>query len=161
MKKLIYMGLLIFLCLPMYACTQSDYDTSEEKAETPSDITLNKKEMKLKITVGDKTATAVLYDNPTSRDFVKALPLTVKMDDYSNTEKVFYPSPKLSTKGAPKGFDPSAGDITLYAPWGNVALFYKDFGYSSGLISMGRITSGMEAFTVSGSITVKFALAEE
>ncbi|WP_090390291.1 cyclophilin-like fold protein [Niabella drilacis] len=114
--------------------------------------------MKLKITIGDKTATAILYDNPTSRDFAAMLPLTVKLDDYSNTEKIFYPSCKLSTKDAPAGFDPSIGDITLYAPWGNIALFYKDFGYSNGLISLGKITSGMDAFTVKGSATVKFEL---
>ncbi|MGC4233679.1 MAG: cyclophilin-like fold protein [Niabella sp.] len=112
--------------------------------------------MKLKITIGDKTATAVLYDNPTSRDFVTMLPLTVKMDDYSNTEKIFYLSRKLSVKDAPAGFDPSIGDITLYAPWGNIALFYKDFGYSNGLISLGKITSGIEAFSVKGSVRVKF-----
>lgn len=79
--------------------------------------------MKLKITIRDKTATAILYDNPTSRDFSAILPVTVKMDDYSNTEKIFYPSRKLSVKDAPAGFDRSIGDITLYAPWGNIALF--------------------------------------
>jgi hypothetical protein len=42
--------------------------------------------MKLRIIIGDKTATAILYDNPTSRDFAIILPLTIKMDDYSNTE---------------------------------------------------------------------------
>ncbi len=114
----------------------------------------------LKLTIGDKTATAVLYDNATARDFKSRLPFTVTMTDYAGTEKIFYPDPKLSTEGAPAGFDPSIGDITVYAPWGNVALFYKDFGYSSGLISVGKITGGMEAFTVSGSITVKFELAE-
>lgn len=98
---------------------------------------------------------------PTSRDFVALLPLTVKMDDYSNTEKIFYPSRKLSTQHAPAGFDPSVGDITLYAPWGNIALFYKDFGYSRGLISLGKITGGMEAFAVNGSITVTFELVAE
>lgn len=158
MKKLIYTVMLISLTVQTYACSPSDHDITKRETETPSDTTPNPKDMKLKITIGDKTATAVLYDNPTSRDFAKRLPLTVKMDDYSNTEKIFYPEPKLSTEGAPAGFDPSIGDITVYGPWGNVALFYKDFGYSRGLISMGKITSGIEAFTVNGSITVKFEL---
>ncbi len=158
MKTLIYISLLISVSLQCYACSSPD-DIVKEEIQNPTDTTSNTKEMKLKLTIGDKTATAVLYDNPTSRDFVTLLPLTVKMDDYSNTEKIFYPSRKLSTQGAPRGFDPSVGDITLYAPWGNIALFYKDFGYSNGLISLGKITSGMEAFTVSGSITVKIELA--
>jgi Cyclophilin-like family len=39
--------------------------------------------------------------------------------------------------GSMAGSDPSIGDIAYYAPWGNLALFYKDFGYSNGLITLG------------------------
>lgn len=152
MKKILYTIILILGCTQLYACN-ADKETNTPKEETPKQDT-----MKLKITIGNKTATAVLYDNATSRDFAKRLPLTVKMDDYSNTEKIFYPEPKLSTEGAPAGFDPSVGDLTVYAPWGNVALFYKDFGYSRGLVSFGKIISGIEHFTVSGSVTVTFEL---
>jgi hypothetical protein len=45
---------------------------------------------------------------------------------------------KLSTKGAPAGVDPDVGEITYYAPWGNLAIFRKDFGYSEGLIRLGK-----------------------
>lgn len=146
--------ILIIGCTQLYACTADKEDhTAIKENNTPKQDT-----MKLKITIGNKIATAVLYDNPTGRDFATLLPLTIKMDDYSNTEKIFYPSRKLSTKDAPKGYDPSVGDITLYAPWGNIALFYKDFGYSNGLISVGKITRGIEHFTVSGSVTVTFEL---
>lgn len=93
-------------------------------------------DMKLKITIGDRVLTATLYDNPTSRDLISMLPLTTTLEDYASTEKIFYPDRKLSTEGAPGGFDPSVGDITYYAPWGDVAIFYKDFGYASGLISI-------------------------
>jgi hypothetical protein len=31
------------------------------------------------------------------------------------------------------------GDITYYAPWGNLAIFYRDFGYSPGLVRLGHI----------------------
>lgn len=148
MKKILYTIILILGCTQLYACNASKKENNTPKQDT----------MKLKITIGNKTATAVLYDNPTGRDFATLLPLTVKMDDYSNTEKIFYPSRKLSAKDAPKGFDPSVGDITLYAPWGNIALFYKDFGYSNGLISVGKITNGIEHFAVSGSVTVTFEL---
>jgi hypothetical protein len=52
----------------------------------------------------------------------------------------------LSSKGAPAGTDPSVGDIAYYAPWGNIAIFYQDFGFSEGLIKLGHIDSGIEAF---------------
>jgi hypothetical protein len=114
--------------------------------------------MKLKITVGDEIVMATAYDNPTSRDFISLLPLTLTLKDYHSTEKISDLPKKLSTKGAPAGHDPSIGDITYYAPWGNLALFYKDFGYSSGLIAIAKIDSGMKAFNVSNSVNVKIEL---
>ncbi|MCD2422172.1 hypothetical protein LQ567_05315 [Niabella pedocola] len=116
--------------------------------------------MKLKITIGGKTASAVLYDNPASRDFATLLPVTLELEDYNQTEKIATLSKKLSAKNAPDGFDPSAGDIAYYAPWGNICIFYKDFGYSSGLISLGKIISGIEVFSVKGSVTVKIEVEQ-
>lgn len=46
------------------------------------------------------------------------------------------------------------GDLTYYAPWGNLALFYRDFGYANGLIKLGHIDDGIEVFNVSGTVTV-------
>lgn len=37
------------------------------------------------------------------------------------------------------------GYLTLFAPWGNLAIFYRDFRYSEGLVSIGRVTHGIEA----------------
>jgi hypothetical protein len=116
--------------------------------------------MKLKITIGDKVATATLNDNPTTKDFISLLPLTLTLTDYNATEKISDLPKKLSAKDAPAGYKPSIGDITLYAPWGNLAIFYKDFSYSTGLISLGKITSGMEAVNVSGPVNAKFELVQ-
>ena len=114
--------------------------------------------VKIKITIGQKTALAILYDNPTSKEFVALFPLTLEMEDYNRTEKINLLTQRLTSENAPKGFDPSAGDITYYEPWGNIALFYKDFSYSNGLISLGKITLGLEAFAVNGAVTAKFEL---
>lgn len=149
MKKLIYTIILLVSCTQLHACNK-DKKLNKPKQES----------MKLKITIGENTATAILYDNPTSRDFATMLPITVEMDDYANTEKIFYPSKKLSTEDAPKGFKPSEGDITLYAPWGNIALFYKDFSYSNGLIPLGKITNGIEYFRAKEKITVTIELEQ-
>lgn len=116
--------------------------------------------MKLKITIGEKTAFAVLNDQPASRDFATQLPLSLKMEDYNKTEKISMLNQKLASENAPSGFKPSKGDLTYYEPWGNLALFYKDYSYSNGLISLGRITSGLEYFQVSGTINVKFELIQ-
>jgi hypothetical protein len=61
----------------------------------------------------------------------------------------------LSTEGAPAGFDPSVGDLTYYAPWGNLAIFYKEGNYASGLVPMGRVESGLEKLAaLEGDVTI-------
>lgn len=114
--------------------------------------------MKLRIQVGDKLAEAVLYNNPTSLDFAALLPLTLTLRDYNNTEKVSDLSKRLTTQSAPNGYTAYVGDLTYYAPWGNLALFYKNFTYATGLVSLGKITSGMEAFNTKDAVIVKIEL---
>jgi hypothetical protein len=117
--------------------------------------------MKIRMNVEGTAITATLEDNETARDFVSLLPMTLTLEDYAATEKISYLPRKLSTKGAPPGCDPSVGDITYYAPWGNLALFYKDFGYSSGLVKLGSFDSGVEALNRFGSLRVTIELIKE
>lgn len=117
--------------------------------------------MKIRIKIQNDVITATLADNATSRDFVYLLPMTVTLNDYASTEKITYLPRRLSTDGAPEGSDPAIGDITYYAPWGNLAIFYKDFSYSSGLIKLGKIDSGGEALNVTGAMQATFELADE
>lgn len=56
------------------------------------------------------------------------------------------------------GFDPSVGDITYYAPWGNLAIFYKDFGYSNGLINLGRIDNDIKELNKGSSFNIRIEL---
>lgn len=98
-----------------------------------------------------------MLDNATSRDFISLLPLSLTLSDYAGTEKVSDLPRRLSTEGAPSGSDPSVGDIALYAPWGNLAIFYKDFGYARGLIVLGRIDTGGENLSkLSGDVKVEW-----
>ena len=49
------------------------------------------------------------------------------------------------------------GDITIYVPWGNVAIFYKNGSRSNDLIRIGRIDgNGIEALSIPGSLSVRF-----
>ena len=100
--------------------------------------------MKIRLSAGNTVLTATMLDNETSRDLMSLLPLTVTFKDYAGTEKITYLPRRLSSKGAPKGTNPSVGDIAYYAPWGNIAIFYQDFGFSEGLIKLGHIASGIE-----------------
>lgn len=115
------------------------------------------------LTVGNTTAEAELYDNATARDLLSRLPLTLEFSDYNNTEKIAYlpNNERLDTSGAPASFDPSVGDVTVYAPWGNLAVFYRDFRLSSGLVPVGKLNGeAIELFaSQNGNFTVTIAAA--
>lgn len=116
---------------------------------------------RLRIVVGDRILTAALYDNPTARDFISRLPLTVDLSDYGGMEKVFTPSPRLTTNGSSSGFKPKAGDIASYAPWANVAIYYRNGTSSGSLIPIGHIEGNMDALSVSSSVrNVRFELVD-
>ena len=117
--------------------------------------------MKIRMMLDDRVITATLNDSKTSQAFISQLPLTLTLEDYSATEKIGYLPERLSTEDAPAGSDPSVGDITYYAPWGNLAIFYKDFGYSSGLVILGQIDEdGIEALNVHGNVNVTIERVE-
>ena len=122
-----------------------------EEPDTPAATSL-----KASITVGDRTITATMEDNAAARDFLSRLPLEVTLSDYSNAEKIFYPSPALTTSKVARGCTPAPGDITIYVPWGNVAIFYKNGSRSNDLIRIGRIDgNGIEALSIPGSLSVR------
>ncbi|MBU3074819.1 cyclophilin-like fold protein [Clostridium estertheticum] len=114
------------------------------------------KDTKIKLSFNNEEVIVKMNDNATSRDFLKLLPLTLKFEDYAETEKISYLPKKLLTQGAPAGSDPSIGDLALYAPWGNLAIYHKDSGYASGLIVLGKIESGIEKLAgIKGNFTVE------
>ncbi|MFI2810818.1 cyclophilin-like fold protein [Microbulbifer zhoushanensis] len=108
---------------------------------------------KIQITADGTTVTATIEDNATSRAFVALLPLTLELEDFHQAEKISDLPDRLPTDGAADGYSPSAGDISYYAPWGNLAIFYHDFGYSKGLVRLGHADAGIELFRKPGSVT--------
>jgi len=117
--------------------------------------------MKIRLKFDGNTMTATLHDSAAARDFVALLPLTLTLEDYSSTEKIAKLPKKLSTSGAPAGIDPDVGDITYYAPWGNLAIFYRDFGYATGLVKLGRIDGGIDALAARGALKVTIESMEK
>ena len=118
----------------------------------------NDQQTRIKIIVGEEEMMATLYDHDAARDFIEMLPMTMELKDYASTEKIYGLSEKLSTKGSPSGSAARAGDIAYYVPWGNLVLFYKDFGYSNGLIILGRIEWNIDVIKISGSVNAQFEL---
>jgi hypothetical protein len=59
-------------------------------------------------------------------------------------QKISYLQKRLSKEDVPSGCIPIVEDFTYYSPWGNLAIFYRDHGFSNGLIKLGKIVSGVE-----------------
>lgn len=114
--------------------------------------------MKIRLVAGDRTFNATLEDSAAARDFAALLPLELTLRDYNRTEKIADLPRRLSTEGTPDGIDPEIGDITYYAPWGNLAIFYRDFGYSRGLVRLGRLERDVEALAEIDGASVRIEL---
>ena len=112
--------------------------------------------MQIRMKTGAKTLTARLEDSKAARDFAALLPIELTLKDYASTEKIADLPRQLSTEGAPAGVDPEVGDIAYYAPWGNLAIYYRDFGYSRGLVRLGRIEADPETIkSLDGPVTIE------
>jgi hypothetical protein len=114
--------------------------------------------MKIRIDAGTTAITATLVNSETARDFAALLPLQLTLTDYAATEKVADLPRKLTTQGAPAGVAPMAGDIAYYAPWGNLAVFHRDFRHSAGLVKLGRVDSGLDVMRKQGPVKVTIEL---
>lgn len=120
--------------------------------------TYTDRRMKLQLRLGDQTLDILMDDNPTARDLVSLLPLTLDLEDFAATEKIAYLPRRLSTAEAPDGYTPAAGDLAYYAPWGNLAIFHKDFRYAARLIRLGRIEGGIERLATPGRRAAQLVL---
>ncbi|WP_084187022.1 cyclophilin-like fold protein [Cupriavidus sp. SK-4] len=116
--------------------------------------------MKIRLIVDGQTATATLYDNATARDFAALLPLSLTMEDYAAIERVSNLPRKLSTQGAPDGMAPVAGELTHYAPWGNLAIFIKARPYSRSLLPLGKVDEGLSILAQPGPYKVRIERVE-
>lgn len=113
-------------------------------AETNSESV---KERKLRMIVDGQEISITLYDTPAANALYDMLPLDLNFEDFNGIEKISYLSQELPTEGEPNGCDPEVGDLCLYAPWGNLSIFYQDFRYSDSLIMLGHIDSGMDVIS--------------
>ena len=107
--------------------------------------------------------TATLADNACAHSLYAQLPVTAGISDPAATEKILYLPKKLNVAGAPPRYAAQKGDLTYYAPWGNLAMFYKGEGKGggdAGLVYLGQIGEGLEQLAGLGDITVTIRAAD-
>jgi hypothetical protein len=117
--------------------------------------------MRIRLVVGDQHAIATLCDNATARDFAALLPLSLAMAHYASIERVSSLPRKLATQGAPNGTAPVAGELTYYAPWGNLAIFVEARSYARGLLPLGKVDEGLAMLAQPGPYQVRIERVDD
>ena len=97
--------------------------------------------MKIQIESDQTTIVYELNESDGAKQLYEQLPLKVEVENFSTNEKIFYPPKKLDTKNTPMA-NAKAGTLAYYEPWGNVVMFYGDFGKGQGLYELGDIVTG-------------------
>lgn len=111
--------------------------------------------MKIQVKSNANTIVYQLNDSLAAESLCNQLPMSIKVENYSNDEKIFYPAEKLKTANTPKA-NAKNGSLAYYAPWGDVVMFYKDFGKATGLYELGQAVSGKENISkLSGEIQIE------
>ncbi|MCB9683420.1 MAG: hypothetical protein H6735_00100 [Alphaproteobacteria bacterium] len=117
--------------------------------------------MHIQLVIGDQKLPATLDNSAAARDFAAVLPLELTLTDYAHTEKVAQLPKKLDTTGAPSAYAAKVGDLTYYAPWGNLAIFYRDFRRADGLVRLGAIDGPVDALLTAGELRVRIEARQE
>jgi hypothetical protein len=135
---------------PAPSTTTTTQDTTEE---APMGAT------RVRFATGDAEVVIQVVDNPTSRDFVSRLPLTLTFEEFAGREKISYLPEPLTTEGSP-GAAPRNGDLIYFVPWGNLGFFYNaepDAAVDERVITIGTVESGMDQLErlESGQVTAE------
>ncbi|MFE7276702.1 cyclophilin-like fold protein [Streptomyces sp. NPDC057623] len=116
--------------------------------------------MDIRLTLDGHQVDATLNDSATARDFAGLLPLTLQLSDFHRTERIADLPRRLTTADAPDAAAAKAGDLAYYAPWGNLALYYRDGGPDpdTGLVILGRLADGdTERLATATEVTIEAA----
>ncbi|MCQ9282358.1 cyclophilin-like fold protein [Priestia aryabhattai] len=153
MRKLLCLTSILSISLALAACgnnnssaTDRDHNANDNLNREPEQSKEdNISNAKIKLTFDNKEVFVRMYDNPASKDFLAQLPLTVTFEDYIGKEKVSILQKRLSIDDVQAEDLSKKGDFAYYAPWGNVAIFYKGLeDATNDLIILGQIESGKE-----------------
>lgn len=111
--------------------------------------------MKIQIENNEANIIYELNGSDGAKQLYEQLPLKVEVENFSINEKIFYPPKELDTKDTPMA-NAKAGTLAYYAPWGDIVMFYEDFGKGQGLYELGNVISGKNDIqNLKGSLMIR------
>lgn len=149
MRKILSILLVIILfCISGCSNIDSENENVEEVEEQHEDEIMDSEiNRRIKLTIEDQEVYATLNDDPAADSFLAMLPAEFTFEDFNGVEKISYPSTPFSIKNSSYGLEPGIGDLAIYAPWGNLSIFYQSYQFSNDLISLGHIDDGLDFLT--------------
>ena len=121
---------------------------------------MDNEDIKINLTVNDKTFSATLENNQTANELIEMFPLTINMSELNSNEKYYYLDTNLTTNSTSVSRI-NAGDIKLYGS-NCLVVFYESFSTSYSYTNLGSIDD-VDAFVAelgNGSVNITFELAE-
>lgn len=134
---------------PGKAVANSDADSGTKHGLTLSD-------MKVEVVSQGRIATFQLYDTTAARQFYAQLPLELDLTNFRDAQWMFYPPEKLNVTADEAYHDGKKGELSYYAPWGDVFMLYKDFYAGDEMHRLGIGLSGVDAIEgMSGHVSIR------
>ena len=116
--------------------------------------------IKINLTVNNKTFSATLENNETTRELTQMFPMTIQMSDLNSNEKYNYLDTNLTTN-ASRVSRINAGDIKLFGS-NCLVVFYESFNTSYSYTNLGKVDNANDFVNElgRGSVAITFELAE-
>ncbi|NDY73160.1 cyclophilin-like fold protein [Desulfobacter hydrogenophilus] len=106
--------------------------------------TLPLSDMQIKITSRGHTATFHLYETTGAKQFYDQLPLELDLTNFRDAQWMFYPPEKLSVTEQEAYHEGKKGELSYYAPWGDVFMLYKDYYAGDQMHRLGINVTGIQ-----------------
>ena len=159
MKK-IFLYLTMLCCAFMLVGCAGKPSAAARAPEAPQKVEATKKAspIKIKITVQGRVLEGTLEDNATSRDFVKKLPTTLKMENLYAREMCFHYGPGGLREDQTRSDGYAVGDLIYWPPRGSFVILYKQNGEEFTRVHMGKVRGDLSLFEDGKDKEVRFEL---
>ncbi|HOP46552.1 MAG TPA: cyclophilin-like fold protein [Desulfobacteraceae bacterium] len=162
MKATVFSILILFSLLVPFLVISSGEDnpaieeinSEDRKKSEGQGLALS--DMQVKITSQGHTATFRLYDTVAAKEFYNQLPLKLDLTNFRDAQWMFYPPEKLNVTVREAYHDGKKGEISYYAPWGDVFMLYRDFHAGDKMHRLGIGLAGIDEIAgMSGSARIE------
>ncbi|MGY5612486.1 cyclophilin-like fold protein [Vibrio brasiliensis] len=148
-KKVLFMGIALLLgCSRLHAHTGDNAHMTSDK--------FNLSERRIQISSQGHVAIFQLYDTAAAKELYQQLPLKLELSNFRQAQWMFFPPEKLNVNANEAYHDGKKGELSYYAPWGDVFMLYKDFYAGDHMHRLGVVIEGIDSIEpMSGTAVIE------